>query len=128
MILKELRENLTASLVSKGVKHTTPPVVTASEPKKPKKEKTTSPVEPKGMFEKIDHPEWFSGEQEAKIDMMDNKHKQHHQQVMIAQKTGDVQAVKKHTDMMKKIRFDALQKKEKYRKEHGGYLTKNMDV
>lgn len=128
MILKELRENLSASLVSKGVKHTTPTPITAPKPEKKKKEKTVTALEPKGMFEKIDHPEWFTDEQEAKVDMMDNKHKQHHQQVMNAQKTGDVKTVKKHLDNMSKLTFNAMKKKEQYRQEHGGYLTKNVDV
>lgn len=128
MNLRQLRENLTASLVSKGVKHTTPPMITAPDLKKTKKEKPVAALEPKGMFEKIDHPEWFSDEQESKIDMMDNKHKQHHQQVMNAQKTGDVKSVKKHLDNMSKLTFNAIKKKEQYRQEQGAHLTKNVDV
>lgn len=124
MKLKELRENLAARLVSKAVKHTTPNQNTA----KKGSIETKAEIKPKGVFEKLDHPEFHSDEQRARLDRLDDLHKQTHQKMTDAQKMGNVDDIKKHKDMLNKIKSDVMRKKEMYRQEKQSILSKNMDV
>ena len=124
MKLTKLRENLAARLVSKAVKHTTP---NQSGPKKGSIE-TKAEVKPKGMFEKLDHPAFHSDEQRARLDRLDDLHKQTHQKMMDAQRMGNPHEVSKQREMLNKIKADAMKRKETYRQANQSILSKNVDV
>ena len=125
MILKDLRTNLHSRMASKIVKHTTPAG------SKSKSQGTKAPeenaVKPKGMFEKLDHPDFYTSQQKARLDRMDDLHKDTHQKMMTAQKVGNVNDVSFLRKKLNDIRHKALKKKEDYRQEMGAN-DKKMDV
>lgn len=124
MNLREFKNNLTASLVSKSVRHTTPNLHGKNKGSIEKK----AEVKPKGMFEKLDHPAFHSAEQRAKLDRLNDLYSQTHQKMQDAQRMGLPQDVSKHREMLNKIKADDMKRKEMYRREKSNILSKNVDV
>ena len=112
-------------MASKIVKHTTP--AGANSKSQVTKTPEKNAIKPKGMFEKLDHPNFYTSQQKARLDRMDDLHKDTHMKMVSAQKMGNVQDITFLRNKLNDIRHKAIKKKEEYRQEKNNSHIK-MDV